>query len=154
MRRGKYEDKVARAKATERQHRSVKSLAEAVKTIDRALELGEIDQEQYWRRYSELMSEHLKQGTKEWEDANHKLLLGQKKLNEALEAESRKTYETMSDNLQDIKDEYDKALSDIQGQVDSMADRIAKIDLVSKGEEGYQFVDVESLRESNEHISS
>ena len=56
----------------------------------------------------------------------------------------------MSDNLHD-KDNTQGTVRH-QGQVDSMADGIAKIDLVSKGEEGYQFVDVESLAESTERI--
>jgi hypothetical protein len=57
----------------------------AVEKIDRALELGEIDQEEYWRQYKALMDEYLTEGTEDWEDANYQLLKGQKDTYEELQ---------------------------------------------------------------------
>jgi TP901 family phage tail tape measure protein len=125
---------------------------DALKEIDRALELGEIDQEEYWKRYSELMSEHLKEGTEEWADANHKLLLGQRKLSDEMIRESDRMQKEMSDRLQGVVDEYDKALSDIEGKVDDMASRISGIDLVGEKEGVFTFTGLETLEAGNEAI--
>jgi hypothetical protein len=125
---------------------------DALKEIDRALELGEIDQEEYWEKYSELMSEHLKEGTEEWADANHKLLGGQKKLSDEMIKESDRMQKEMSDRLEKLGDEYDKALSDIESKANNMASRIADIDLVGEKEGVFTFTGLETLEAGNEAI--
>ena len=124
---GNYSGQVTGAgRATETAaDKASKAFDKSVKEIDRALALGEISQEEYWARYTALMNEHLKKGTDTWDDANFKLLKGQKDLNNELEKESKKIFDTMSGRLEDIKDEYDKAISDIQGDIDDMASSLA-----------------------------
>ena len=102
-----------------------KAFDKSVTQIGRALDLGEIDQEEYWKQYSSLMDKHLRNGSDDWENANFTLLKGQKALNDDLIKETEKTYDTMSKRLEDIKGEYDKALSDIQTDIDKMASDLA-----------------------------
>lgn len=129
-----------------------KAFKDALKEIDRALELGEIDQEEYWEKYSDLMTEHLKEGSEEWADANHKLLVGQKKLGDEMIKESDRMYDKMSDRLEKLGDEYDKALSDIESKANDMAGRISDITLVGEKEGVFTFTGLETLEAGNEAI--
>ena len=94
--------------ATEKMAEAFKA---AVEKIDRALALGEIDQEEYWRQYKTLMDEHLKTGTEAWEDANYELLKGQKD-----------TYEDLQDILDDAFRDGELSLKDYLAESERLRD--------------------------------
>ena len=130
---------------------------DAVEKIDRALALGEIDQTEYWEQYNALMEKYLTEGTEEWEDANYKRLLAQKKLNDELAEENEKARQDLASTMQDIKDDYDDAIADIESDIQSLAADIAKTQLAKEikddlGNTTYEFFDLQDLQDSNAEI--
>jgi DNA repair exonuclease SbcCD ATPase subunit len=159
---GKYTGSVSSgaggtAKAVDK---AAKAFEDGVKKINRALALGEITQEEYWRQYAELMTQYLKEGTEAWEDANFELQMGQKELQDSQEEMFDNMKATAVDSLQEIKDEYAQAFDEIQGNIKSLADQLAGIDLVTETTETMfgqkittmDFADIGDLKEGNAEL--
>ena len=162
---GKYASSVSSGggKAATAAEIAAEKFKKAIQKIDRALELGQITQAEYWRQYAYLMAEYLTQGTEAWDDAAFDLQRGQKVFAEGLQKEmekaNEKAYDEAVKTVDDIKQAYEDRVRSIQQEINNLTQQIARIDLVKSirdkmGNETLKFLNVEELKKGNAEITT